>query len=212
MNPIPGDENTQFQLPILAANMVLQRYDEARNIITQLRDKGVEQNILREAIIQTYLFDGYPTALEGLFILAEVLGAENNPPPAESLDNLSLRRWVEQGESTCRIIYRQNYERLLSNVKRLSPDFANWMVAEGYGKTLSRGALNLKVRELINIAILAVKDYPRQLHSHLKGAMNSGAGSEEIELLLEMLNPLAPNQISKAEILFQQILDSGQPL
>ena len=212
MNPIPGDENTQFQLPILAANMVLQRYDEARNIITQLRDKGVEQNILREAIIQTYLFDGYPTALEGLFILAEVLGAENNPPSAESLDNLTLKRWVEQGESTCRIIYRQNYERLLSNVKRLSPDFANWMVVEGYGKTLSRGALNLEVRELINIAILAVKDYPRQLHSHLKGAMNAGTGRNEIKLLLEMLKPLAPSQISKAEILFQQILDSGQPL
>jgi len=197
--------NIGIQLALLAAHLVLKNYGEAERLMNRLLENGVEQNILREAIIQTYLFDGYPTALEGLFLLCDILKEDNRPPPAEDLKADIIRKWQEQGESACRIIYNHNYSRLISNVEKLSPDLANWMIVEGYGKTLSRDALDLKVREFINVAILAVKGYPRQLHSHLKGSINAGAAHAEIGELLKSLEPLNPDSIGKAYKLWKNI-------
>jgi len=55
-----------------------------------------------------------------------------------------------------------------------------WMVTEGYGKILGRKGLDLDVRELCVVAILAVSRQSKQLFSHLRGALNVGASEERI--------------------------------
>jgi 4-carboxymuconolactone decarboxylase len=50
-----------------------------------------------------------------------------------------------------------------------------WMVTEGYGKVLGRPGLDLGVRELCIVALLAVLGVPVQLYSHLRGALHAGA-------------------------------------
>ena len=59
------------------------------------------------------------------------------------------------------------------------------MVAEGYGKELGRPGLDLVDRELCIVAMLAVQDLPRQLYSHLRGALNAGATEADVEGVLE---------------------------
>jgi 4-carboxymuconolactone decarboxylase len=56
-----------------------------------------------------------------------------------------------------------------------------WMVIEGYGKVLGRPGLDLATRELAITALLAVLTVPRQLYSHLRGALHSGAEPTEVE-------------------------------
>ena len=197
--------NIGIQLALLAAHLVLKNYGEAERAIKLLLENGLEQNILREAIIQTYLFDGYPTALEGLIILSGILKDKNLPLSAEKLGANTIEKWRKRGVSTCRIIYSRNYSRLIGNVEKLSPDLANLMIIEGYGKTLSRDAVDLKTRQIINVAILAVKGYPRQLHSHLKGSLNAGATHAEIDELLKSLEQLNPDSIENAYRLWKDI-------
>ena len=55
------------------------------------------------------------------------------------------------------------------------------MVIEGYGKVLGRAGLDLPTRELAIVALLAVLRTPRQLYSHVRGALNTGAGLSEVE-------------------------------
>ena len=68
-------ENIDTSQPILngllAASIVLQNEYEAISIIKEMRENGYNREALREAILQTYLFDGYPTALEGAILLNE---------------------------------------------------------------------------------------------------------------------------------------------
>lgn len=205
MNKRRKSSPKELQLPLLASLLVLKRYESAKAVINGLRDDGISQNSIREAVIQTYLFDGYPTALEGLFLLKGVFKDEYVPPPAEPVNDGTAREWIKRGEAACRIIYRGNYKRLVENVGELSPDLAGWMLMEGYGKVLSRKTLNLGIRELINIAILAVKDYPRQLHSHFRGALNAGVSGAQIDALLRILEPLSPESIKKAVTLWNDI-------
>ena len=59
-------------------------------------------------------------------------------------------------------------------MRELSPDLASWMILEGYGKTLSRPALDPIAREYCGVAILTVTKMWRQLRSHAIGTINVG--------------------------------------
>ena len=54
------------------------------------------------------------------------------------------------------------------------------MIVEGYGKVLSRPALDLARRELCIVAACAASRQERQLHSHLHGALHAGASKAAI--------------------------------
>jgi 4-carboxymuconolactone decarboxylase len=58
------------------------------------------------------------------------------------------------------------------------------MVVEGYGKVLARPGLSLITRELCVAALLAVLDAPAQLHSHLRGALNVGASTGQVDAMV----------------------------
>ena len=85
----------------------------------------------------------------------------------------------------CVQVYAGQFERLRENIRDLHADMDRWMVIEGYGKVLGRPALKLDVRELCVVAILAVSRQPKQLYSHLRGALNVGASEERIRGALE---------------------------
>jgi 4-carboxymuconolactone decarboxylase len=130
-----------------------------------------------EVILQSYLFLGYPVALNAFGMWREVSGRRADPGVPDAWDG-----WTDRGEEVCRTVYGGQYEGLRRNVRELHPDMERWMVVEGYGKVIGRPGLDLSVRELCIVALLAVLGAPRQLHSHLRGALNAGASVEHIEV------------------------------
>lgn len=100
-----------------------------------------------------------------------------------------------RGETVCRAVYGSAYEKLLNAVDELHPDLGRWMLEVGYGRVIGRPALDLVTRELCIGALLAVWRTPRQLHSHLRGALNVGATAGEVEAMLEVAcRRLTPEQ------------------
>ncbi|HEX2092842.1 MAG TPA: carboxymuconolactone decarboxylase family protein, partial [Longimicrobiaceae bacterium] len=94
--------------------------------------------------------------------------------------------WEERGERVCATVYGANYPRLRANVAAIHPEMDRWMVEGGYGRVLGRPGLDLATRELCILALLAVWNTPRQLHSHLRGALNAGAGTGEVDRAVEI--------------------------
>lgn len=133
-----------------------------------------------EVILQSYLFLGYPAALDAFGHWREISGRKAGPAAGHAPGT-----WEERGERVCQIIYGGQYGRLRQNVRALHPDMERWMVAEGYGKVLGRAGLDLPTRELCIVALLAVLRAPRQLFSHLRGALNAGASPMEVDRTLE---------------------------
>jgi len=54
---------------------------------------------------------------------------------------------------------------------------------------IGRPGLDLKRRELATVAAIAVLGTAQQLHSHLRGALNTGASVEQVEAVLELVGP-----------------------
>jgi 4-carboxymuconolactone decarboxylase len=135
---------------------------------------------VEEVLLQSYLFLGYPAALNAFGRWRRISGREPGPAAEDA------HRWPERGEAVCEAVYGGQYQGLRANIRSLHPDMERWMVEEGYGKVLGRPGLELPVRELCIVALLAVLDAPRQLYSHLRGALNVGASPEAVDETLEL--------------------------
>jgi 4-carboxymuconolactone decarboxylase len=138
--------------------------------------RQADERAVEEVLLQSYLFLGYPVALNAFALWREVSGEEAPSPVADDWVG-----WTERGAEVCQTVYGGQYEDLRRNIRALHPDMERWMVVEGYGKVLGRPGLELVTRELCIAALLAVLGAPKQLYSHLRGALNAGATLREAE-------------------------------
>ena len=144
---------------------------------------------VEEMLLQSLLMAGYPRTLIA-FAAWRKVGHVAAPPSDPEADYQNLEAWVRRGEATCEVVYGPNYARLRENVQELHPALDTWMITEGYGRTMGRPGLDLLRRELCVIAQTAVLDTPRQLHSHLRGALHAGASFAQVEAVLGAVNPV----------------------
>jgi len=136
---------------------------------------------IEEILLQSCLFVGFPVVLNAF----EVLRAQEVGCAKGSIDT-SLTERLIVGEELCARIYGEAYDSLRENVRNLHPDLDRWVIADGYGKTLSRPGLSVCDRELCIVAQLAAGRHGRQLKAHLFGALNVGATPEAVESVLEI--------------------------
>ncbi|MGQ0640023.1 MAG: carboxymuconolactone decarboxylase family protein [Gemmatimonadaceae bacterium] len=142
-----------------------------------------------EVILQSYLFAGFPRTLNAMREWRRLSGREVPADTSvESWDQVS--EWTRRGEQTCRAVYGSHYDKLRQNIRALHLALDEWMITEGYGKVLARGALDLLLRELCIVAACAVSGQERQLRSHLLGARNVGASAAQIEGTLDAIADL----------------------
>ncbi len=163
---------------------------------------------MEEVILQSYLFAGFPRALNAAREWRRVSG---RVAPASDLggDYASWDQWRRDGEATCSIVYGPFYDKLRKNIRSLHPALDAWMIVDGYGKVLSRPALELKRRELCIVASCAAAGQSRQLHSHFYGALHAGATVAEVRQVLDALEIfLSADDIAGAHLLFNRVASS----
>ena len=80
------------------------------------------------------------------------------------------------------------------------------MITEGYGKVLSRPELDLQRRELCIVAACAAQDQDRQLHSHLRGALNVGVAPSVVSAAIDALaDLLGTNRTQSVRLLWARV-------
>ncbi len=149
----------------------------------------VDADSVEEIILQSYLFAGFPRALNAARVWRAVSGRPAGVKNVEASKG-DIEKWRELGERTCAVVYGDAYEPLRRNIRALHPVLDEWMIVDGYGKVMSRPGVELRVRELCVVAACAVSGQQRQLHSHLHGALNAGASLEEVGAVLDALDDL----------------------
>ena len=147
------------------------------------------QQWVEEVVLQSYLFAGFPRALNAAREWRRISGLR--PPESDPGEWFQqAEEWRAKGEATCATVYGPFYDRLRHNIRQLHPALDAWMIVEGYGKVLSREALDLKRRELCIVSACAMARQDRQLHSHLYGALHAGATPAEVAGALDAVADL----------------------
>jgi 4-carboxymuconolactone decarboxylase len=180
------DEATR-ELVRVAASLAGGSEDEVRGALQRVL-KVTPHAWIEELLLQTYLFAGFPRALNGM---REWRRLVPTPAPETIAPNDTP---TSHGEETCARVYGVMYEKLRENIKTLHPRLDEWMIAEGYGKVLSRPGLDLMRRELCIVAACAATGQDRQLQSHLHGARNAGVPDAVIGAALSALADIIPRE------------------
>jgi 4-carboxymuconolactone decarboxylase len=183
---------------IISAGTEVQVRDALTRAAADCRASWVE-----EVVLQSYLFAGFPRALNAAREWRRISG---QPAPAsdEGENYEQVEQWRVQGETTCSTVYGPFYERLRHNIRGLHPALDAWMIVDGYGKVLSRPALDLRRRELCVVAACASAGQDRQLHSHLHGALHAGATPSEVRDALDSIADVVGSENSAR---YQQLLE-----
>lgn len=94
----------------------------------------------------------------------------------------------ERGLATLAAVTGTTGAAVVESLKDIAPDFADWIIAFGYGDVLSRPGLDRRTRQFITIAALTTMGTAVDpLKVHIQGALNVGCEPAEIvEVILQM--------------------------
>ncbi len=162
----PSLEPKTAALVRIAAAIAAGKTAELEPRLGAARGAGVPVLWIEELLLQSLLVVGYPLALVAFGVWRKVSGPlpdHGSGHDAEQLAHADWEAWAERGAVVCRDVYGRAYHKLLVN-------------------------LRTKRRELCTVAAVAVLGTaPQQLHSHLRGALNTGATREEVEAVLALI-------------------------
>jgi 4-carboxymuconolactone decarboxylase len=196
--------------------------DEATQVQAMDRAAAVDMVGAEEVLLQSYLFLGFPVALNALSLWRRRVGrtaADTASDHAEEqagrraagkvsapLESEDLELWQHRGEAVCRAVYADHYETLREVMARIHPELGEWAVVEGYGKVLGRPGLDLYTRELCIASLLAGTNATRQIHSHLRGCLHVGASPADVDGMLEALaDVIAPERARETQRVWARV-------
>jgi 4-carboxymuconolactone decarboxylase len=176
---VEGLDDATRELVELSIAIATAREPELRERMRRAAAVALNPVWVEELILQSYIFAGFPRALNAAREWRAASGIRA-PRADDDAGGDRYELWRERGEATCALVYGEVYERLRSNIRELHPALEEWMIVEGYGKLLGREGLDLRRRELCIVAVCGALEQERQLHAHLRGALNAGAAPAEI--------------------------------
>jgi 4-carboxymuconolactone decarboxylase len=99
-----------------------------------------------------------------------------------NLENERYRRGVE----ILRRLSGNGAEQVTNKVAEVAPDFARMTIEFPFGDLYTRGAIDLRTREMAAIAALTALSRMPQLRVHIAAALHLGCSREEvIEILMQ---------------------------
>jgi 4-carboxymuconolactone decarboxylase len=163
--------------------MAVTRGDEAltHERMRAARAAEVPHLWMDELLLQSLLNVGYPLTLAAFAVWRELAGPADG---GESLLHGEHGRWAKRGETLCAEVYGRTYHKLLLNLRAMHPALESLVVVDAYGKILARPGLDAARRELCTLAAITMLEAPKQLHAHLRGALNVGWTREDVDALL----------------------------
>lgn len=181
-------------LALISAASVLRKEKLFKVFLSICKQNKIKSNKVYETILQTYLFAGFPSAIVSLKTTNDFFPVKKKKFIDEKT---SKKDTIKEGIKTCKKIYGQKFYKLMSNISSYSPELADWLVIEGYGKVLSRKGLNLSERELSIISILTVQKFESQLYSHINGAFRQKINRKKIKKVIINLELLGNKSYTK---------------
>jgi 4-carboxymuconolactone decarboxylase len=151
---------------------------------------------MREAILQTHLFAGYPRALNALAGFKAACEKAGNPLAGEiklrdkPLEDDNPAEFRKRGLELFKAMYGDKADKVDNYACGASPDLGDWAIAEGYGRVLARPVLEPRVRSLCIVGALIPLDVSPQLKGHLQCALNTGSSAEQLWKLLDVVSRL----------------------
>jgi 4-carboxymuconolactone decarboxylase len=143
-----------------------------------------------EALLQLVAYTGYPRTLNALATFRAVSGETVAARPSEPWDTHALTVWPERGAAIFRALWPGH--ELADNVRPLSAELAEWVIADDFGRIFGRPGLTLLEREAVVLGSLVAQRATPQLRSHRLAFLAVGGDEATIDAVVSGLGDLLP--------------------
>lgn len=178
---------------------------------------GSSINEVKEVILQMSVYSGFPSCINGINALKEVLKErevngikdEKGQPATETKSSDRLKT----GEKELFHIDSLQLTKLKAAYDDFSPELVKFVLEYGYGDIFSRDNLDKKYRQIATIAALtALGNAQPQLKFHINAGMNIGLKEEEVKEIMLLMSVYAgfPAAINGTNILKEVIRERNE--
>jgi 4-carboxymuconolactone decarboxylase len=154
---------------------------------------GSTINEVKEVILQMAVYSGFPSCINGMNAVKEVLAERQQHGIEDNIGDLPLGTEkadrLQSGEQELSKLDASMAEKLKAAYNDFSPDLVKFTLEFGYADIFSRNNLDHKYRQVATIAALtALGNAVPQLKFHINGGLNIGLTDENIkEIMLLMI-------------------------
>lgn len=142
---------------------------------------GVTPEELREVMYLTAPFIGFPRMLNAVETVNEVFAERGISLPLKPQGTVTEADRHEKGKAIQDKLYPGGISSVMDGVPGdLGKDVERFLTDYFFGEIYSRGALDLKTRELLGYCVLATIEAESQLQSHFHGNINVGNKPETV--------------------------------
>ncbi len=184
----------QIALVEISANSAIGNQENLKKSLLKGLDAGVTVNEIKEILVQSYAYCGFPRSLNALSTLMQTLeergntdvgGAEPSPKPAG--DAL-----VYGAENQTKLVGTEVKGRLFE----FAPAIDEYLKSHLFGDIFSRDNVDWKTRELATIAMLAARDgVEAQLNAHIEIGKHNGLTSEQVEEIKNLVSEIKAKNV-----------------
>jgi 4-carboxymuconolactone decarboxylase len=173
---------------------------------------GSSINELKEVILQMSVYSGFPSSINAMNALKEVLTERQEHGIKDSIgktasENIQTDR-IKSGEQELSQLDNAQVERLRIAYDDFSPELVKFTLEFGYADIYSRDNLDRKHRQIATIAALtALGNAQPQLKFHINAGLNIGLTETEIKEIMLLMSVYAgfPAAINGTNILKEVI-------
>lgn len=184
----PGSADHLLSYARLAAAHTLGHQDALATILRDARGAGISWDECYEALLQLVAYTGYPRTLNALATFRAVSGIAAPVTPSESWHVYATSVWPERGAEVFRLLWPGH--ELADSVRPLSPELAEWVINDDFGRIFGRPGLTLLEREAVVLGSLVAQAVAPQMRSHRLAFLAVGGTDEQIDALLDGLADL----------------------
>jgi len=199
------EETRVRHLARLAAAATAGRRDALAPAFREAIEAGIAAGDLQEATLQVFLFAGYPRAIAAFEALAEA-APDAAPAPSEPRADFAAR-----GDAVFGAVYGPHAPEVKRLLARLHADFARFVLTDAYGQVLGRPFLDIRDREAMAVAMLAVLEQESQLRAHVRGALRVGVPPAHVRVALAAAEEGAGRTLDAARQVVARALEAPGP-
>ncbi len=169
---------------------------------------GSTVNEIKEVILQMSSYSGFPSAINSMNALKEVLKERNEHGIKDKVgkvaNNKKQNERLELGKRELSKLDSLQVKKLEEKYNDFSPDLVKFILEYGYGDIFSRDNLEPKYRQIATISALTVLGNAQpQLKFHVNAGLNIGLSETEIKEIMILMTVYAgfPSAINGINVL-----------
>lgn len=187
--------------------------EKLKTVLNTGLEAGLTVNEIKEALVHTYAYCGFPRSIRGLQTFMQVLEvrkakgvSDNNGSDASPIDETGNK--YERGKKVLEELTKTKQPDTLTGYSAFAPAMDSFLKEHLFADIFERDILTYAQRELVTVSVIAtIGDAEPMLRSHLAICLNVGLTPEQLQQFITVMrSTIGKREAKKAQKVLDEVL------